>query len=84
MTCPRKSGGEAQVEIETALKYKKSQGLELAISRQPWWKIIKYQSKSKLRWEFDESSAFTKARWRTPENLSEDKECKHSWHGVVI
>lgn len=45
MTCPRKSGGEAQVEIETALKYKKSQGLELAISRQPWWKNNKISVK---------------------------------------
>ena len=36
MTCPRKSGGEVQVDIETALKYKESQGLERAISRQPW------------------------------------------------
>lgn len=55
-------GGEVEVDIETELKYKESQGLERAISRQPWWKIIKYQSKSKLRWEFDGSSAFTKAR----------------------
>ena len=39
-----KIGGKVQVDIETALVYKKSQGLERAISRQPWWKIIKYRS----------------------------------------
>lgn len=44
-----KIGGYVQV-IETALKYKESQGLERAISRQPWRKrIIKCQSKSRLR-----------------------------------
>lgn len=39
-----KIGGEVQVDIETALECKESEGLERAISRQPWRKIIKYQS----------------------------------------